>query len=221
MILESQILLIENIIFHFIKAFFVGIAVSVPLGPVGAICVKRAINHGRKYGFFSGLGAASADVIFAIVAILGLTVILEFIYRNLLAFKILTSLLLIMVAFRTYKHKNNREREPLALLKKLNLHSQIASDFISTFFLTITNPITIFSFIAVFSGFRVIQSNYNFYDIIIVLLGMFLGSVSWWFSIVQVIHLAKIKFGIKELNWINYLSILIIIISVIYILFFS
>ncbi|HOM65126.1 MAG TPA: LysE family transporter [Ignavibacteriales bacterium] len=222
MILESQLIIIENLVITFIKALFIGVAVSVPLGPVGAICVRRAVNHGRKYGFISGLGAASADVIFAIIAILGLTVILDFINNNLFILKLLASGLLIMIAIKAIKYKNNNaERKPLPFLNKITTHSQLASDYISTFILTITNPITIFSFLAIFSGFRVLKPDYNIFDMIIVLLGMFLGSIAWWFSIVQIIHYIKIKYNIGELYWINYISSVVIFISVIYILFLS
>lgn len=219
MLFQTEILLFEKILILFIKSIFIGIAVSVPLGPVGSICLRRAINHGRKYGFISGVGAATADLFFALIAILGFTIIIDFIDKNIVLLKVISSVVLILIAIKSFKRTSkSEERKPLPFLNKITTHSQLVSDFITTFILTITNPITIFSFLAIFSGFRILETNYYFFEIFIILAGMFIGSSLWWFSIVQIIYLIKKKYSIGSLIWVNYISIFILVISAIYIL---
>src|ERR1700741_2694193 len=59
----------------FAKGIVVGIVIAVPVGPVGVMCVRRTVFHGKLAGFVSGLGAATADAIFGIIAGFGLTVV--------------------------------------------------------------------------------------------------------------------------------------------------
>ena len=56
----------------FIKGFIVGMGASIPLGPMGVMCVQKTLSKGRNSGFISGLGASITDTFFAAIAVLAL-----------------------------------------------------------------------------------------------------------------------------------------------------
>lgn len=204
-------------IFLFLKAVFIGISVAVPVGPVGVICVNRSINKGVKSGLFSGLGAASADVVFGLIAGFGLSVVTGLINDMRTMIKAVAFFLLLFISFRTFwQVRNGNDSDKVVKNAK---SGDLFSDYFSTFILTISNPLTVFSFMAIFSGFNIITHNTDRVETLLVIFGMFIGSSLWWLSLVKLIHYLKQKLNLSNLNWINYISGTIILISAFVILF--
>ena len=128
------------------KGVLVGLVIAVPAGPVGVLCIRRTIFNGRLAGFVSGLGAATADAIFGIIAGFGLTFVSNLLldYQQWLRIGGAGFLLFIgMSAFTA---------EPLAGTRSQRDPETLLADFASTFALTLTNPITILAFLAIFAG---------------------------------------------------------------------
>ncbi|HEV8028829.1 MAG TPA: hypothetical protein VGP50_15455, partial [Stellaceae bacterium] len=71
----------EALLIALIKGIAVGIVIALPAGPVGVLCVRRTLFEGPVYGFVSGLGAATADTLFAVVAGFGVTIVRDFMLR--------------------------------------------------------------------------------------------------------------------------------------------
>ncbi len=131
-----------------LKGLLVGIIIAVPVGPVGVLCVRRTIFHGRLAGFVSGLGAASADAVFGIIAGFGVTFVADLLlgYQGWLRLGGAGFLLYVGIAavIADPFKATQSQRDPEGLL----------ADYASTFALTISNPITILAFVAIFAGHR-------------------------------------------------------------------
>ena len=180
-----------------LKGAAVGIVIAVPVGPVGVLCVRRTIMHGRLAGFLSGLGAASADAVFGIIAAGGLTFIADWLlgYQNWLRFIGGAYLLYIgIAALRSDTDDLSKaQREPESLI----------ADFASTFALTITNPITIIAFLAIFASIGFAGEDATWGAAGILVAGVYLGSLLWWGGIAFGTGLLRMSLSRDHLVWIN------------------
>src|SRR5471030_2230789 len=117
-----------------LKGIAVGFVIAIPAGPVGVLCVRRIIFEGRLFGFISGLGAASADTIFGIIAGFGLTVVSNLLLDYQVWLRCFGGLFLLVVGIRALRKRVLREAPPEKSAENL------AAAYLSTFVLTITNP---------------------------------------------------------------------------------
>ena len=183
-----------------------GFLASIPLGPIGIICIQRTLGKGRWSGFISGLGAASADTIVAIIAGLGLSFVIIFFKSNSHILVILGSLIMIVLGVRIFLKspaKQVRERK----MKKNNLYT----DYLSVLILTLSNPLTIFVFIAIFAGLNLVYGAYDFFLKMLIFSGIFIGASFWWFLLTSLVNIYREKFNLKNLWWLNKITGAIII----------
>lgn len=167
-----------------LKGLIIGFSIAAPVGPIGILCIRRTLEYGKLVGVMSGLGAATADGIYGLIASLSLTVITNFLINQQLWFQIIGGVFLGYLGIKTYKSK------PLNTSSK-GKNKQKIKAFATTFFLTITNPITIFSFIALFSGLGIANSDINIMTKLIFVFGVFSGSVLWWLFLSIIVSLLK------------------------------
>jgi threonine/homoserine/homoserine lactone efflux protein len=184
----------------FVKGLIAGFLIAAPVGPINIMCVRRTIVHGRLVGIVSGLGAAAADTFFGAIAAFGLTFVHDFLMREKFWFGIGGAALLVIIGLRILiakppqeKKKDAEEKDPASLL----------GDFTSTGFLTLTNPVTVLSFLAVFSAFGVQSQERSLADSWMLLLGVFLGSSLWWLLLTTTVGLFRDRFNSEGLRWAN------------------
>ncbi len=184
---------------YIIKGIIIGLAVSIPLGPIGVLIIQKTIQKGRLAGFVSGMGAAVADTLYATVAALGLSVVINFIKAQEFYLQIIGSIFLIFLGARIYFSN------PIKQLRAQYRGGKrgMLGDFLSTFFLTASNPITVFVFIGIFAGASVFKREPNLQDHLILISSVTLGCVLWWFSLSTIINVFRKKFRLKQLFWIN------------------
>ena len=180
-----------------LKGVAVGIIIAVPAGPVGIICIRRTILHGRIAGFVSGLGAASADAVFGIIAGFGLT----FVSDLLLGFQ--SWLRLGGAAFLLYIGISALRADPLHGSQQQRDPEDLLADYASTFVLTITNPITILAFLAIFAGIGFNGPEATLERAAILVLGVLLGSLLWWAALAGGAGMLRLSFERRHLLWIN------------------
>ena len=65
----------ESYVFQIIGGAIIGVLVAAPIGPVNLICIQRTLAYGSLNGFFSGLGGAVGDCVFAAISAFGLTAV--------------------------------------------------------------------------------------------------------------------------------------------------
>jgi len=157
-----------------------------------------------QFGRLSGLGAAFADSIYAIIAAFGLNVISNFLLAEQFGFRLIGGVFLLYLGWKTFVAKPASETKNVS-------HTTLLNDFISTFFLTITNPMTILSFLAVFAGLGLSNINGDYFQAAALVLGVFLGSAAWWLLLSEGITLFRKKVSQKVMTWINRIPGLIIL----------
>ena len=187
-----------------IKGLIIGFSIAAPVGPIGVLTIKRTLTNGRTSGFVTGLGAAMADTVYGIVAAFGLTAISTLLLTQALWIKLIGGLFLLYLGIKSFVTK------PASKAATVNSKG-LFHHFISTFFLTITNPATILSFIAIFAGLGLGTTNTDYTSSITMVFGIGAGSALWWLILSTVVSFFQSKITTNKLVWVNRLSGLIII----------
>lgn len=183
----------------FLKGLIIGFSIALPVGPIGILCIHRTLIQGRVFGLVSGLAAATADAIYGCIAGLGLTFISNLLMEHKVGLHLIGGAFLCYLGIKTFI---SLPAEKAALTKSSNIISAYAS----TLLLTLTNPMTILSFVAVFAGLGLASSSRNYHSVIILVLGVFLGSALWWLLLSGGVSLLRIKLTPKRLTWLNRIS---------------
>ncbi|MBN2743934.1 MAG: LysE family translocator [Marinilabiliaceae bacterium] len=182
----------------FFDGFIVGLIASVPLGPIGVLCIQRTLSKGRWSGFISGLGAASSDAIYAIIACFSLSYVVSFIEKQMLWLQIFGVALMLFLGLRIF-YSN-----PAKQLRRQKSNSKnFVQDFASVFFLTISNPLYVFLFIGIFAGLRFVQPQNDIIGQMVLILGVLAGASAWWFVLTSIVNLFRAKINLRRLWWIN------------------
>jgi threonine/homoserine/homoserine lactone efflux protein len=190
-----------------LKGFLVGFGASVPLGPIGVLCVQRTLSKGRLSGFVSGMGAAAADTFFSALAILSLAFVLVLFEANRNLFLIVGGLIVVAIGLRIYF------TNPIKQIRQKKSGNRLFGDFISVFGLTISNPGAIFLILGLFALVGLDTDKESGYlNIILALCGVFIGATSWWFTLSTVISKYRRRFRIRQLWMINRIAGIIIVI---------
>ena len=156
-----------------VKGVAIGFAIAAPVGPIGVLCIRRTFADGRLAGFVTGLGAATADVCYGAVAGFGLTAVSGFLLGVQDELRVFGGLFLCALGARTFFA---RPYAPSARMQRGGL----AQAYVTTVALTLTNPATILSFVAVFAGAGLGQRSAGTAEALALIAGVFAGSAAWW-----------------------------------------
>ena len=190
-----------------LKGIAVGIVIAVPVGPVGVMCVRRTIFEGKRAGFVSGLGAATADALFGLIAAFGLTFVSDWLIGYHQWLRIAGGFYLLYVGGSALlaKLEARQSSEPNA--------ESVLRQFLSTFALTLTNPITILAFLGIFSALGLSGADATFARAAMMVLGVWLGSLLWWLALTFGLGSLFHSFEARHLKWINHASGTILLLS--------
>ena len=186
-----------------LRGLLIGFSIAAPVGPIGVLCIRRTLAEGRIPGLVSGLGAATADATYGGIAGFGLTFISSLLISQQVWLRLIGGTFLCYLGLRTFL---TRPAEQAASAKGNGLIGMYAS----TLFLTLTNPLTILSFAAIFAGLGVASTGGNYLAAGILVLGVFLGSALWWFILSGGVSIFRTKFTTRGLRWVNRISGIII-----------
>lgn len=156
-----------------LKGCAIGFSIAMPVGPIGILCIRHSLNRGMSYGIVSGMGAAFADAIFGAIAGLGVSAISNLMMTHSLWLQLIGALFLCFLGYTNYRAKP----QPVTELAQ---KSRLFSTFMTTFFLTLTNPLTILSFAGIYAGLGIGLEDQEMLSVAILTLGVFLGSALWW-----------------------------------------
>lgn len=182
----------------FWKGFIVGLMVSIPLGPIGVLCIQRTLNKGRKAGFISGLGAAAADTIFAVIAGFGVNFIIHFVKEQQLYFQIFGGILVIFLGIHIFYTNPVRQLRMQRMSK-----NRLSQDFFSVFLITISNPLAILLFVAMFAGINIASDTPGIINHTSLVAGVFAGAAAWWFLLSGFVNFWRFRFRLKSIWWMN------------------
>ena len=184
-----------------LRGLLIGILASIPLGPVGVLCVQRTLSRNHRSGFMSGLGAATADTFFACIAFFSLSVVLAFIQDNMMILKVIGGMCIMIVGVIIFMSN------PVVQIRRNRAgKSNLWQDYISVFFITLANPAFILIFIALFAAFGLSESSLGIARGLLMIGGVFCGAALWWFSLTFAVSLLRKKFRPRHLLWLNRIS---------------
>ena len=155
------------------KGILIGLVASVPLGPIGLLCIQRTLSKSHRSGFVSGLGAATADSMFATVALFSLTVVMSFIENNMAIIKALGGISVVIVGVTIFL------KNPVVQIRRNRAGKghNLWGDYLSVFFLTLTNPAYILIFVALFAALGVSHEGIPLGGGMSMILGVLCGAV--------------------------------------------
>ena len=177
----------------FIKGLIIGFSIAAPVGPIGLLCIQRTLTEGRTSGFITGFGAATADFLYGCIAGFGLTVVSTFLISQHVWFQLIGSIFLCVLGVKTFF---SAPADKAASVKGRSLFK----NYVSTLILTLTNPVTIISFAAIFAG---LGAHKDYVSAGLLVSGVFTGSILWWLILSSSVSLFRSKMDITKLRWIN------------------
>lgn len=183
----------------------IGFSIAAPIGPVGILCIHRTLACGRLSGLATGLGAATADGIYAIVAAFGLTIIADLLTGHLIIVRIVGGAFLVYLGLRIFLSSPPTDT---TTSKK----STFLKDYGTTFFFTLTNPLTILSFAGIFAALGPGSPQGNSGSAVLMVVGIIAGSVLWWGLLVSGTSVFGSRFNTRTLVLVNRLSGILIIV---------
>jgi threonine/homoserine/homoserine lactone efflux protein len=181
----------------FIKGLIVGVAIAAPVGPIGLLCIQRALAGGWISGLASGLGAALADTFYGCIAAFGLTLVQDFLFGHRSTIAVIGGLFLCLLGVRILLAKPST-----VAARPQRSAAGLAGDFIGTFMLTLANPMTILSFIAIFAALNTSAASDSYVAAATLVLGVFGGSAAWWLCLSLGIGVIRHKMDQPVLRWI-------------------
>jgi threonine/homoserine/homoserine lactone efflux protein len=187
----------------FFRGVILGFSIAAPVGPIGVLCIRRSLTDGRAAGFASGLGAATADAFYGAIAAFGLTFVSAFLINQQTLLRLVGGAFLCYLGVRSFLASPAQQQ---AALRRTSL----AGAYASTFFLTLTNPTTIFSFVAIFAGIGIASGDPNYGSAVALVLGVFVGSALWWLLLSGFVGAFRTRFSLEAMKWVNRLSGVII-----------
>jgi len=186
----------------FLRGLIIGLSIAAPVGPIGVLCIRRTLSEGRRVGLLTGLGAATADAIYGYIAGFGLVFISSVLVSQQIWLRIIGGLFLCFLGLRTLL---TRPPEKAASIRRYG-HAEA---YASTFFLTLTNPMTILSFLGIFAGLGLSGGSYVSAGLLV--LGVFSGSALWWLLLSSLVSAFRSGFDTHRLQWVNKISGIIIL----------
>jgi putative LysE/RhtB family amino acid efflux pump len=183
------------------RGAMIGFAIAAPVGPVGLLCIRRTFVHGAGTGFASGLGAATADAMYGLLAALGVSAVAALLLEYSAALRIVGGLLMALLGVAALR----RARRPAPVIQiKAATPSGLFGAFGSTFALTASSPMTILSFAGLLAALAPPDGSMR--GGLILVTGVFAGSVAWWALLVGGVAASRRAVSPKVLRWIEGVS---------------
>jgi threonine/homoserine/homoserine lactone efflux protein len=183
-----------------LRGLVIGFSIAAPVGPIGVLCIRRTLAEGRAVGFVSGLGAATADSFYGAIAGFGLTVVSGFLVDQQNWLRLIGGGFLCTLGITVFRA---RPAENAAAAGK---GGGLPGAYLSTLALTLTNPATILSFVAIFAGLGIGDAGGDRRTALALVAGVFAGSAAWWLILSGGVSLLRARLTPARLRWINRLS---------------
>lgn len=184
----------------FFQGLLIGFSIAMPVGPIGMLCIQHALMRGMLYGLVAGLGAALADAIYGAIAGFGLVMVSNFISTHHFWFQLGGATFLWYLGSTIFFSKPPETTQDAVSISLMRV-------FLTTFALTLTNPMTIICFAGVYTGLGVCSDEVHLFPAAILTFGVLIGSAIWWLLLsTSVVVFGKRIFGERPSRWLNWIS---------------
>lgn len=184
----------------FLRGLVLGFTIAAAVGPISLLCIRRTLAEGRLVGLASGMGVATADATYGAVAAFGLTAVTDLLVDWRRALGIVGGAFLLWLAWRTFRSVPGE-----AATDAGNGRRGLARAYLSILALTLTNPMTILSFAAVFAGLGLVTGS-SLVDAAVLTLGVWAGSTLWWVVLTSIVVWLRDRVSTTVLLWVNRIS---------------
>ena len=186
-----------------VRGFVLGFTIAAAVGPISLLCIRRTLAEGRVVGLVSGMGVATADASYGAIAAFGLTAVTDLLMDGRRVLGIVGGVFLLWLAWRTFRAVPSE-----AASADSGARRGLAAAYLSTLGLTLTNPMTILSFAALFVGLGVTGGDAA--GAASLTAGVFAGSAAWWVVLVGVVGALRSRVTSRRLRAVNVASGLLI-----------
>ena len=183
----------------FWQGLILGFSIAAPVGPIGVLCIRRTLAHGRGAGLLTGLGAATADALYGSIAAFGLTALASILISQGAWLRPLGAVLLGILGLRAWGSRPEASAAPPA-------PSSLPRAYLTSLGLTLTNPLTILSFAGAYAGLGLGTRVADSLAAAALVAGVFSGSVLWWITLTLSVGWMRSRLGPRTLRWVNRLS---------------
>ncbi len=189
----------------FLKGLIIGFAIAVPIGPMGVMCIRKTLAEGHARGMIVGIGTATADSLYGSLAAFCLTFVSDVIATQRVWLSLAGGGLLLFLGIRTFRAKR---KDPIILFDD----KRLLGSYVSAFLLTLTNPLTIFAFVALFAVFG-LGHKLIIISAVILVLGIFIGTCLWFLILSYIATIFRKKLNSAGLRMVNRTAGIIIMLS--------
>jgi len=188
----------------FIKSVVMGLSIAVPVGPIGMLCIQRSLSRGFRAGFATGIGAACADAIYGLLGALGVAGIVTAFPMLTVGLKIGGGAFLVWLAWTIAR------QSPAAPVGQRELpRTTVLRDFLTTFGLTLSNPMTIVSFVGIFAALGPLpgaREGAMWATVAWMVAGVFVGSATWWLCLSSATAALRAKLSFAFMHGLSRMS---------------
>ena len=181
-----------------IRGLVIGFTIAAAVGPISLLTIRRTLAHGQLYGLVSGLGVATADASYAAIAAFGLTALTSVLVSGRLVLGVAGGLIIAVLGVRTMRSQPGEVARDAP-------RPGLPAAFASIYALTMSNPMTILSFAAVFAGIGLVAGS-SFADAAVLTLAVWVGSGLWWVVLTSTVSWARERVSTRALLWVNRIS---------------
>ena len=179
-----------------VRGIVIGFSIAAPVGPIGVLCIRRTLADGSTTGLLTGFGAAT-DAVYGAIAAIGLTALTGALVGGQMWIRLIGGAFLLYLGLRTLLAK------PAARAAETPGRAGLLGAFASTFLLTLTNPMTILSFVAVFAALGLGTTHPEPLSAAGLVIGVFAGSALWWLTLSAAVAMFRSRFDARGLRWVN------------------
>lgn len=190
----------EQLLYILPRGLATGALISAPMGPIGMLIIQRTLSKGRWMGMCTGIGAAMSDLIYCLLAGLGLSFVTEFIERQQIWLQLGGAVVLAIFALYLFR------KNPTRSLKKSEKAPQASTywaDFVTGFLFTFSNPLILFFIIGLFARFCLILPEFTPGHYVFVFFCIFLGALLWWYGVTWLVNRLRQRFNVRSLWLLN------------------
>ena len=183
-----------------LKGWIIGFSIAMPIGPIAMLCIRHALIRGTKYGLIAGLGAALADTCYGILSVFGITLVCDFLSNHQFSCQLTGAVFLCYLGCSTLLAK------PKAKIEETMEPMSYTRVFLTTFFLTLTNPLTLLGFLGIYTALGIGITDEKFLSASVLTSGIFIGSATWWFLLSFSSSLVGKKMNFQSTRLLNKIS---------------
>lgn len=184
-----------------IKGIIIGLCISVPLGPIGMLCVQRTLTRGRAHGIVTGLGATTSDLVYTFVTLFFLRFVIGFIEAHQVVFQFTGAIVVVLFGAFIIKSRPTSQTQ-LRVVSK----GSLVSDYLTAFGLTFSNPLILFVLMALFARFDFIAERSPALHYLVGIGCILVGATAWWLLLTYIVSHFKDKLGLRGLRLINLIT---------------